>query len=239
MIYRIVGKRKYNFEYNTKHGVAMSLSLREKIINKLRDDITYGKLSPGERLVESKLVEEFKTSRTPIREALRQLQSEGTIEFERNKGITVSKMSVKQVDEIYSLRALLEGYAVRLSAEKIRKNDLLYLKDLQQKLKVAAKDYDLKSWLHNNNLFHRFFPAHSGNENLQQILDQLLRRTYRYCYIVVSIPGHFKRYLEDHEEILRAYEKGDLEAAEQCTRDHMQRIKDLLVDYLYKSPLGY
>ena len=67
----------------------MSKSLREKIYEKIRDDITYGKYVPGERIVEDRLVEVLKASRSPIREALRQLQSEGLVTFERNRGILV------------------------------------------------------------------------------------------------------------------------------------------------------
>src|SRR4030043_2088390 len=106
--------------------ILMTESLREKIYQAVRDDITYGRLSSGERLVESMLVERFRASRSPIREALRQLVSEGLITFERNKGITVSKLSTREVDEIYTLRWLLESYAARLTAGKATKKDLKY-----------------------------------------------------------------------------------------------------------------
>ena len=91
----------------------MPKSIREKIYQKVRDRITYGFLNPGERLIEENLVKEFKVSRTPIRESLRQLENEGLITFERNKGFTVSKLSPKQVDEIYQLPWILEGYAAK------------------------------------------------------------------------------------------------------------------------------
>jgi DNA-binding GntR family transcriptional regulator len=211
-------------------------SLREKIYQGIRDDITYGKLSPGERLVESTLVKRFKTSRSPIREALRQLESEELITFERNKGITVSKLSIQEIDEIYSLRWLLESYATRLSAERATKNDVVYLKDLHGKLKAAAKNSDLLGWIQNNILFHDFFSENCGNNNLHQVLSTLKRRVNRYHYTIVRIPGHFKVYIEHHGGMLRACESNNGRVAEKYMRAHVQMIRTVLMDYLNKFP---
>jgi len=214
----------------------MPKSLREKIYEKIRDDITYGTMSPGERLVEDALAKRFKASRSPIREALRRLESEGLIEFARNKGITVSKLSIKQVDEIYTLRWLLESYATRLCAERATRNDVLYLKDLHEKLKAAAKAYDLKNWLDNNTLFHNFLSDHSGNSNLIAILDILKRRIYRYKYMIVRIPGHFGEYIKHHEGILWACGRNDGAVAEEYMKLHLEKIKQVLIDYLQTFP---
>jgi len=210
----------------------MKESLREKIYQKIRDDITYGKFLPGERLVEERLAEEFKASRSPIREALRQLESEGLITFERNRGITITKLSIKQVDEIYTLRCLLESYAAGLTAERITKKDVPFLIDLQEKLSVAAKNMDLRDWLHNNALFHGFLCEHCGNSNLIQVLDILKRRVYRYHYITVSIPGNFEIYLGHHAGMLEGCEKNDGEMAEKYMKLHLETVKDVLINHL-------
>lgn len=112
--------------------------LKETIYQKIRDDITYGILSPGERLIESKLGEEFGASRSPVREVLHQLVSEGLATFERNKGITVSRLSIKQVDEIYNLRIVLESFAAGLTAARTREKDIQYLLTLHGALPKAA-----------------------------------------------------------------------------------------------------
>jgi DNA-binding GntR family transcriptional regulator len=214
----------------------MTESLREKIYQSIRDDIACGKLFPGERLVESMLVERFKTSRSPIREALRQLESEGLISFERNKGITVSKLSIHEIDEIYSLRWLLESYAAHLSAERATKNDVAYLRDLHGKLKTAAKNSDLLSWIQNNILFHDFFSENSGNSNLHQVLSTVKRRVNRYHYMIVRIPGHFRVYIEQHGGLLRACELNNGRMAEKYMKAHIQTIREVLLDYLNKFP---
>jgi len=217
----------------------MTKSLREKIYEKIRDDITYGRFSPGERLVEDRLVQEFKVSRSPIREALRQLESDGLITFARNRGITIAKLSIKQVDEIYTLRWLLESYAARLTAEKFAKKDVPYLSDLQENLRTAAKNMHLRNWLHNNTLFHSFLSEHCGNSNLIQVLGNLKRRVYRYHYITVSIPGYFESYLEHHQGILQGCERNDGEMAEKYMKIHLQTIKDVLINHLNEVTPNY
>jgi DNA-binding GntR family transcriptional regulator len=213
----------------------MAVSLREKAYNRIRDDITYGKLSPGERLIEKNLVEEFHISRSPIREALRQLESEGLIAFKNYKGITVSKLSLKQVEEIYNLRWVLESYAASLSAERATKNYVANLRNLHEKLKVAAETFDLIVWLELNTLFHDSLSQNSGNSNLIQILDILKRRIYRYKFMVLRVPGHLNQYITHHEGILKAFEKNDGRMAEKYMKIHVEHIKNVLLDYLKKS----
>lgn len=215
----------------------MTKSTREKIYEKVRDRITYGYLNPGERLIEESLVKEFKVSRTPIRESLRQLENEGLISFERNKGFTVSKLSPKQVDEIYKLRWLLEGYACGLTAEKATERDLTHLNQVHEKLQGMVQEKDLMGWLQFNSLFHDYLYDHCGNGNLISIIKIIQRRIYRYKYITISIPGYMERYLQQHEGIIRGCEKNDGEMAETCMRDHLETVRTVLLEHLNKYPL--
>jgi DNA-binding GntR family transcriptional regulator len=213
----------------------MAKSIREKIYQKVRDRITYGFLNPGERLIEESLVKEFKVSRTPIRESLRQLENEGLITFERNKGFTVSKLSPKQVDEIYRMRWLLEGYASRLTAEKASERDVTRLRELNERLKGMAQDHDLMGWLQFNTMFHDYLCDHCGNGNLISIIKIIQRRIYRYKYITISIPGYMEHYIGQHEGIISGCEKNDGEMAEAGMRDHLETVRRLLLEHLNKS----
>ena len=213
----------------------MAISLREKVYKKIRDDITYGKLSPGERLTEKDLTEEFHISRSPIREALRQLESEGLITFESYKGITVSKLSVKQVEEIYNLRWVLESYSASLSAERATKNHVANLRKIHEKLTIAGKAFDLIGWIELNTLFHNSLNQNCGNTNLVQILDILKRRIHRYQLMAVRVPEHLNQFIEHHEGILKACEKNDGRMAEKYMKIHVELIKNVLIDYLKKS----
>jgi DNA-binding GntR family transcriptional regulator len=217
----------------------MEKSLREKIYEKIRENITRGKLTPGERLVEDRLAEEFKASRSPVREALRLLEAEGLITFERNRGISVTKLSIRQVDEIFELRSILESHAACLAAQKISKKGVARLIDIQAQCKLAAQNIDLPEWLKKNELFHKFFYEHCGNNILIQSIDNLKRRVYRYYFVTITVPWHFEIYLNHHEEIIQGCEKNDGEMVKKFTSQHMETIKLELTNQLKVRGVNY
>lgn len=210
--------------------------VRQRIYEAIRDEITYGELLPGERLIEKELSATFQASRSMIRECLRQLESEGLLTFENHKGYRVSKHSTRQVDEIYNLRWLLESYATRLTAEKITTSQTAFLEKTQQGCIRAAEKTDLKSWIKHNTAFHNFFYENCGNDNLKILLDTLKRRIYRYQYIIITVPGHFGEYLKSHEKILAACRSNDGAAAERHMKKHLKEIRKVLLSHLDNFP---
>jgi DNA-binding GntR family transcriptional regulator len=94
-------------------------TLREKILENIRDAILKGDLKPGERVSEPDIAERYGISRTPIREAFRQLESEGYLTVIPRKGAVVAKHSEKDIEEFYSIKSVLEGYAAQLAAERM------------------------------------------------------------------------------------------------------------------------
>ena len=125
----------------------MQRVVREQIYESIRGRIIYGELHPGERIVEADLVREFKSSRSPVREALRLLESEGLISAVERRGICVSKLFNKEVEEIYDLRILLESHAARLTAQKAAKETVVRLNGFHRKMIKAAKKADFEGWL--------------------------------------------------------------------------------------------
>ncbi len=207
-------------------------SVRQDIYERIRDDITYGRLMPGERLTEMKLSTIYTVSRSPIREALRQLQSEGLICFERNKGMEVLKLSIKQVEEIYDIRALLEGYAVRMSVAHLTQDDLRHLSSLHKRLIKAARDKDTQAWLDNNALFHGYFREKAENETLNQLIILLRRRTFLYQNLSLSYERYYEAYIAHHSEILDACKKKDPDLAEIAMQNHVRTTRKAIIEYL-------
>jgi DNA-binding GntR family transcriptional regulator len=216
----------------------MKKSLRERIYEKVKEDITLGKLAPGEHLVEERLAKGFKASRSPVREALRLLEAEGLIAFERNRGISVAKLSITQVKEIYVVRSLLESHAASIAAERIPEKAITRLKEFQEKQKIAASDVDLQGWLKWNEQFHKNLYDHCDNQVLIQMIDNMRRRVFRYRFITLSMPWAFKSYLEHHDKIIQGCEKKDGELAGKYTKLHMDLIKDELTNQLKFRGLG-
>ena len=217
----------------------MRESLGIKIYKKIRDDITYGKLTPGQRFTEIELTKKYKVSRSPIREALNQLSGEGLITFNgaKYKKILVTKLSIKEVNEIYNMRLLLESYAASLFAEKATTKDVKYLEELNKNLKKAAKANNLKNWINNNTLFHDYIINRCGNSNLISTLDILKRKTYRYKYLVLTVQGHLENYLKDHEGIITGCKKNNGNLAERHMKNHLKTIHKVLIDYLNVAPM--
>jgi DNA-binding GntR family transcriptional regulator len=217
----------------------MGESLKDIIYQKTRERIVNGRLLPGERLTEVRLAEEFKTSRSPIREALRTLESEGLITFEKNKGISIAKLSRKQINEIFALRVLLEGSAARLTAEVMNKNDLALLKSHQKLQKMAAKNLDMSSWFKTNKMFHDFLFLNCGNMLLIQFIMNLKRRIARYNFITINLPWKFKIFLEQHEKIIEGCKLNDGEMAEKYMKIHIDTIKQDLMKEIEERGLLY
>jgi DNA-binding GntR family transcriptional regulator len=214
----------------------MVMSVRERIYQAIRDEIMYGQLLPGERLVEKDLLEKYSASRNTIRECLRQLESEGQLTFTPNKGFQISKLSPKQVDEIYTLRMILESYATQLTAQKATPDQVAYLECIQQGCIKAAAEFDLETWIKHNTDFHRFFYENCGNDNLRMLLDTLKRRIYRYQYIIIRKPGLFDQFLASHGKIIQACRDNDGLVAEKYMREHMDHNRRVLLDQLSNIP---
>ena len=221
-------------------GSIIEKSTRQDIYERIRDDITFGHLMPGERLTEKKLCGIYGVSRSPIREALRQLQSDGLIYFEKNKGMEVHKLSIEKVQEIYDVRALQEGYAVRISVERLNAEDIGNLTALHIALIQAAGNRDTLTWIDNNAAFHAYFRNKANNETLNQLIIMLKRRTFLYQRMSLSVDRYFETYIEHHANILDACKKKDLDLAEHAMRNHVMATKRAVVEYLsmHRSSLG-
>ena len=224
--------KQQNRAGNKMAEVQNDKSIRQNIYERIRDDITYGNLMPGERLTEKKLSDIYGVSRSPIREALRQLESEGLLSFERNKGIEVRKLSINQIEDIYESRALLEGYAVRISVDKMESKDIMNLSDIHRKLTKAAKDKDIPLWLQNNAQFHGYFREKAGNETISQLIVMLKRRTYHYQNMSVSYERAFETYIEHHAAILDLCKKKEADCAERSMILHVRTTKRFVIESL-------
>jgi DNA-binding GntR family transcriptional regulator len=212
------------------------MSQRLYAYNTLRNAITYGDLKPGERLVEKRLCEVYNVGRTPLREALRQLEVEGYLEFTPNKGGTISRISVEDVKNIYDLLAVLEGHATEVAATSLSEADLRKVESLQidQKRAWAAKDY--KKWLDKNADFHLSIIEASRNSYLISIVDNLRHRVYRYRRISIAIPEGIEEYIRCHDEIIHAISNGDAKRAGRAMQKHITSFSKVLIDFLKKLP---
>lgn len=214
----------------------MDVLKREKAYQRLRDAITFGELKPGEKVGEEATSDKFDLGRTPLREALRQLEMEGYVEVVPHKGAVVRKISAGELQNVYELLAVLEAYAVESATGSLTPPAIKQVEKIDKELIRMARLRDYSRWLEKNGLFHRFFLETSANPLLTTEIDNLRMRTYRFRGLGLSIPGLFEENLADHRKILDAVVQGKAEKAGKAMRRHVQRAGSALVNFLRENP---
>ncbi|RII29735.1 MAG: GntR family transcriptional regulator [Geobacter sp.] len=190
------------------------LTLREKILENIRDAIIAGSLKAGSRVSEPELAERYGISRTPIREAFRQLESEGYLSVIPRRGAVVREFNQKDVEEFYAIKSILEGYAARRACEKLTEKELDRLQAINNRLSELASTNDIKTFFRVHSDFHDLFIKAADNEKLRDLITSLVTRFQRLRLMSLSMPNRMKISVQEHEKILEAFRKKDAGAAE-------------------------
>ncbi len=202
-----------------------SKPLREKIADRIRADIIRGNYEDGERLVEPKLAKILGISRTPIREALRQLESEGFIEIVPRKGAIVKELTLKDIDDLYAIKANLEGLAARLATEYITAKNIVRLKEINERFyQITSKNKNVvEEYLKYNIDFHDIFINSSNNKKLIETLDGLSKNFQRFKRMLVAKTERLEEAYKEHLEIIKSFEVKDPDLAEKTVRWHIEK----------------
>lgn len=193
-------------------------TLREKILETIREAILKGTLKAGEKVAEPELAERFGISRTPIREAFRQLESEGYLTVIPRKGAVVTSLSERDVEEFYAIKSILEGYAARMAAENLTAKDIERLETINDRLEQLAEEGDIKTYFRVHNEFHELFIRAAGNEKLLELIGQLMMKFNRLRMASLSLPGRMQISVQEHKKILEAFRTHDGEMADNLVR---------------------
>ncbi len=211
-------------------------TLRQKAVENVREMILNGVLKPGERLILEDLAKDLNMSRLPIREAIRQLQAEGLITVINHKGTFVSKLTTKDVQDVYKIRSILEGEAAKLGTKLISQDDIKKMEsilELMEQNNLAA--YGPKNWLNMNEKFHLILYEATGNQRIVKMISNLMVETSSYVRLAVIIEGQKPRAKSYHRKILEAVKKRDGEKAEALTKEHLHLTEQTVIEYLIKT----
>lgn len=198
----------------------------------IRDAIIDGRLAPGERLKEVELATELGISRTPVREALLVLQTEGLVEAVPNRGATVRAHTAEDLDDLYQLRALLEGYAARRAATRITEEDVARLRASCERFDALQENDDLRDLVKENVFFHSTIIEIAGSDRLASMVRKVIELPLVYkSYIWYS---HDQKHISAHyhRQIVNALMVGDAERAELIMKEHVYEARDLLVAHV-------
>jgi DNA-binding GntR family transcriptional regulator len=207
--------------------------LRETIYDRLLDDIVRGRINAGEKLLEAELANKFRVSRTPVREAIFQLEKEGYVVHKKDVGAVVKKISLQDIREIYEIIALLEVHAVEMVAQiELGPADRLLMLRLMEEMEKHIEERKYVEYIRTNIQFHDFFNERCGNEILGQIVTDLRRKVYRVVSMGVTVPKYADRYLFSHRQLYDAVQGGNPTVAGVTMRAHMDEQKNYLLEEL-------
>jgi len=197
----------------------------EAIAKKLRDEIISGIRMPRERLIEKDLSTQFSANRMVIRQALQKLESDGLVVIEPYKGAYVTPMSVEKIKENYQIMAMLMSYALKLSFYNLSNADISELKSIvsaQKKLdKGQAREWELL-----NRRFHKIIYMKCGN---QKLIDMIYKNApfISFWFIYLSYPDRIFANTKEHEKIIEAIQKKDIDQACKLMEEHLSSDKVL------------
>lgn len=207
----------------------MPLSLQ--VAEKIRILIRKNELASGERLSEQNLCNQLGVSRTPLREALRMLSSEGLVKISPNKGACVAEVSIEDVFHVFETMSILEGSCARLAAERISDADLAEMERLHGQLETFYRCNDPERYMRFNQKYHKFIQAKAGNPILSEIVSGLRDRILLHRYRQIYYPGRLDASMEEHRRIMEAFRARDGNRAERLMKTHLVKQCQALVAY--------
>ncbi|MCP2033904.1 DNA-binding GntR family transcriptional regulator [Planomicrobium sp. HSC-17F08] len=206
-------------------------TLQFKVTTKLRELILKGEFKMGERLMQEEWAQKLGVSRMPLREALRQLEVEGLVRIEPRRGAVVTPVSTEDIEEIYQLRALLEGEAVVkslpfLDEEDIRELEAIYGKMLQLK----ADETDMESYMRLNTEFHQIIREGCPWRRIQGFIETLWKGIPPYTPSLLA--NHLPESHKEHGLMLQYIKEKNAEKLKEVTINHILRTKENLIQMI-------
>jgi DNA-binding GntR family transcriptional regulator len=217
-------------------------SLQERAAAALREAIIHGRLRPGERLSEVELAQQFSSSRSPIREALVLLSQEGFVERTSTGRVYVRPLDLVEAQQLFTVRATLEGLTARIAAENMTRNDTRRLEQNILAMQAASQRGDVSAAMLLGAEFHRTLIAACANRPLEDCLAGFRARTSRYRYILASRNEFNQHRVKEHQKILSALKAQDPQKAEEAMVNHIlvssRETLDALKAYLSDGTLS-
>ena len=212
----------YNFQENTElTNAPMSTGL----LAKLQKDILSGRFQPGDKLTEQALCEEYGVSRTPIREALRQLEESGLVEMKLNRGAFVVGMSRQDYEDMFELRKACEVQAVKWAIERITDDEMEKLEETFEFMEFYTMRQDIDKMLVINAGFHQVIYEAAHNRMLLKMLSSYQTFLRYKDTDMVYDSNYLTTVLEEHRQIFRAFNDRDVQAGAEAMERHIDNAK--------------
>ncbi len=214
------------------------VTIRKRVYHYIREKILTGAIAPNERLVETKIAQEIGTSRTPIREALHNLEVEKLVKSIPRVGYVVERMSAEDLEQICELREAVELLAARRAMDR---SHARLVKDLtailaRQEQAIAGKNLNL--YVDLDTKFHEAIARLSGSDRVFELVETLRRHMLRYSMYATRFVETAVHSMEGHQAILEAIERGDPEGVAQAIRDHLNLARNDIMHSVFGHKYG-
>ena len=212
--------------------IAPRRSLVEDAAERIREEILSGGLRQGEHLVEARIAEQLGISRGPLREAFKVLRSEGLLVDLPNRGTFVVRLSPTDVREIFDLRAAIETRAAKTLAQRARAEEVRDLRGLLDRLEAAAESGDVRAVARADLAFHDAVCRLSGNRRLHAVFTRDVPTMQALIKIDDQLYASLADTAQEHRPLLEAIETGDPERAAAGFEGHIDRARDLVMEFM-------
>lgn len=209
--------------------------LHERIYETLRAEVISGQRKPGELLSEAELARSWGVSRSPIREALRQLEQHDLVRWAPRRGATVARLTVAGLRDIYEVREALESLSAGLAAERGSAADLAKMRDLAAEVKQAQDEGDYLRAIMLDDEFHRLMGSTTRNRMLESQSSRVLDRVIMARMMVRDEPGRTQEIVHEHQGILDALGQRDAKKAAEMAALHVRNARVRLMEMLQRA----
>ena len=214
-------------------------SLHDSLVRDSREMVLDGTLAPGQRVPERFLTEQFGVSRTPLREAIRALASEGTLELLPNRRARVTQVSAKEVDDLFEVMGVLEALSGELEAKKATTPDIAEVKALYYQMVLDFTRKELVNHYHLNQRIHENILEISGNKILMSMYQTPAFRIRRARYMANISETRWSTAVKEHEELLAALESRNGKKLGRLLRRHLANTCEIVRKAIEVSPTSH
>lgn len=210
----------------------ITATIRDQVYHILKNDICNCYYSPGTWLQEKELAQRLQVSRSPIREALRQLVGDGLLVEQPNKGVFVKAFTTKEIEEIFDMRVMMESYAVLRSAEHLTTEHKEKMLEFISELVVAHKEDNLKKYIEIDSQLHNYIIRLAGNNLLMESYGRVHAMIEQFRIYSLMGQERFDESVDEHRRMVHAIITGEVKEAEEINRKHLQLAKEKIIEHL-------
>jgi DNA-binding GntR family transcriptional regulator len=213
--------------------ISSQKSIVDIVTDFIRSNIIEGKFDLNEKISTREIAGELKISRTPIREAIRKLESEGLVELLPRKGFILKRYDIKKIEEIYEVRKILELHATELACKNISHKEINGIKETNEKLTYTFREKrkDILELARLNKRYHFLIYQASRNEIICEMIENLWYRTSGLFIQMFTNPDQGKTTPQEHNNIIEALERRDTKKVVKLLDEHLKVNKEVLLKY--------